>query len=68
MKQTSYLAKKIMGKKRKLRVVLFLRHVNMRLKDLNTNWIVPSIWSILGDFHSALPFIREGQETDSLCI
>ena len=42
-----------MGKKRKLRVVLDLRHVNMRLKDLNTNGIVPNIWSILGDFHSA---------------
>ena len=44
---------KIQGKKRKLRVVLDLRHVNLRLKELNTNWIVPSIWSLLGDFHSA---------------
>ena len=38
---------------RKLRLVLDLRHVNGRLKQLNTNWVVPSIWSLLGTFNDA---------------
>ena len=37
----------------RLRLVLDLRHVNQRLKSANTNWVVPSVWSILSSFHDA---------------
>ena len=39
--------------KRKLRMVIDMRHLNMRLKLINTQWNVPSIWSLLSDFHDA---------------
>ena len=45
---------KIKGeKKRKLRMVIDLRHINARLRPVNTQWVVPSIWSLLADFQGA---------------
>ena len=40
-------------KKRKLRMVIDLRHINARLRPVNTQWVVPSIWSLLADFQGA---------------
>ena len=40
-------------KKRKLRMVIDLRHINMRLRPVNTQWVVPSIWSLLAAFQGA---------------
>ena len=42
---------KVQEKQRKLRLVIDLRHVNQRLRSITTNWVVPSIFSILDEFY-----------------
>ena len=44
---------KVTQKQNKLRLVIDLRHVNTRLRSVSTNWVVPSIFSILEEFHDA---------------
>ena len=44
---------KVKKKQGKLRLVVDLRAVNQRLRNVTTNWVVPSVWSILQDFQGA---------------
>ena len=41
------------NKQRKLRLVVDFRHVNSRIKALNTCWPSPTIFQMLGQLHNA---------------
>ena len=51
--QNAIPGKKNVQKRRKVRMVIDMRHVNLRLKDLNTAWVTPNLNDILNQLYDA---------------